>query len=92
MRYDIGNGLSIGQNAWKVALLNGSKILAKAIDRGEFSLVIGNQEATLVRVQQLVKNQIETVMGSLEGDTTGQEETIHRLKLHLVNTMLDQAV
>jgi hypothetical protein len=92
MKYDIGNGLSIEQNAWKVALLNGGKILAKAIDRGEFSTVIGDQEATLARVQQLVRNQIATVMNSLEGDTTGQEEILYRLKLHLVNTMLDQAV
>lgn len=92
MRYDIGNGLSIEQNAWKVALLNGGKILARAIDQGEFATVKGDQEATIAKAQKLVSNQINTVMGSLEGDTTGQEETIYRLKLYLINKMLDQAV
>ncbi len=92
MRYDIGNGLSIEQNAWKVALLNGGKILAKAIDRGEFATVKGDQEATIAKAQKLVSNQIETVLGSLEGDATGQEEKIYRLKLYLINKMLDQAI
>lgn len=92
MRYDIGNGLSIEQNAWKVALLNGGKILAKAIDRGEFATVKGDQEATIAKAQELVSNQIETIIQSIYGDITGQEETIYRLKLYLINKMLDQAV
>lgn len=92
MRYDIGNGLSIEQNAWKVALLKGGKILAKAIDQGEFATVKGDQEATVAKAQELVSNQIETVIQSIYGDITGQEETIYRLKLYLINKMLDQAV
>lgn len=92
MRYNIGNGLSIGQNDWKVAVLNGGRILARAIDRGAFATVKGDQEATIAKAQELVGSQIETVLGSLEGDTTGQDETIYRLKLYLINKMLDQAV
>lgn len=92
MKYDLGNGLSIPQNTVKVSVLNGGRILAKAIGNGRFQGVIGNQKETLELAQTLVSSQLNGALETVEGDLTGKEETLYRLKLYLINKMLDQAI
>jgi hypothetical protein len=91
MEYTIAGELKINQNAVKAAILNGSKIIRRAINQGQLKQFIGNQEATIGFLRNAVKNQLETALSTVSGEHEQKNELLKRLEIYLLNQMTDHA-
>lgn len=88
-KYKLTESLSIDANCIKACIFSGSRILDRAIQRGELSAFIGDKEQTLQFVRDRVANQIKTVVDAIEGNAENKSEIVTRLELYLINQMLD---
>ena len=91
MEYTIAGNLKVNQNAVKVAILNGSKVIRRAIDQGKLKPFIGNQDATINFLRDAVANQLKTVMEAVSGDHPDKDELLKRLEVYMLNQMTDHA-
>jgi len=87
MRYKLNNNLTISQNAYKAAVFNGARILARAIRDGKFDDMSSDQKTDYAR--SLVKTQIESVLATLEGDCKDKANIIECLELHMISNMIN---
>lgn len=91
MEYTIADGLTINKNAVKVAILNGSRIIGRAIDQGKLKAVTGNKDATVKRLRSLVSNQLKTAMETVSGDHPDKDTLLVTLELYLIDQMMNHA-
>lgn len=91
MEYTIAENLKVSQNAVKVAILNGSKVIRRAIDQGKLQPLIGNEAATLEFLRNAVANQLATVLEAVTGDHPDKDALLKRLELYMLNQMADHA-
>lgn len=86
MNYILTEGITVPQNTVKASIFNGTRILDRAFARGEFSSL--ERDQFIEHAIKLVRNQLDHVIASIEGDYSDKGDLIERLELYLVERMI----
>lgn len=88
MYYTLTEGVTVPQNTVKASILNGTRILDRAFSRGEFSSL--QRDQFIDHAIKLVRNQLDHVVASIEGDYSDKGDLVERLELYLVDRMISK--